>query len=567
MFRRGRMSLQYRPRPGPIDLDNRKGPSVIRVLAIVVCALAVSYAGGATAHATGACTDSWATATSGSWATASAWSANRVPLPTDDVCITVAGTYTVTLAPIGSAGGQTVNLLTLGGGSGTQTLDVVGASSVSTSNETQNTTALALTSGGSISATGSLLLDATAGGTPTQGGAVGGDAVLISYKALTNAGHIQTQVEDKSWQVYFSGTLVNSHSGSLTVASGSFSLPSPSTSGFGGANVFAVTNAGSLTVARGATMAMAGGLGSSGSFANSGTIKDLGTLLATTSGGPMAWTESGSEQGEPVILENGASLADSKGPGQFLFNQASGYLTGTIPATQTITVRGNNYSYQGEEYYTTILTLNNAQSKARAVVNRGTVILDSPGHGQKSGGSAGLTAGTLLNYGRVIATVEDSSFSNSLKVGLVNEHSGTVTVKSGQLQQTGTTPTTNHGLVTVAPGALWVLDEGSTFTNARNGTVAVQIASKVKLGAFQLSAPCCAGAGKMTAGGTLAPKLLRHYRPAAGSSFELFQLVGGQFAGTFSMVSGGFRGDYSHETATPAYAGVILGAAGKKKKG
>ena len=91
-----------------------------------------------------------------------------------------------------------------------------------------------------------VILDATGGGTPTQGGALGGNAVLISYKTLANDGRIQTQVEDKAWQAYFSGTLLNERSGSLSVASGTLTMPSPSTSGYGGANAFAVTNDGTL---------------------------------------------------------------------------------------------------------------------------------------------------------------------------------------------------------------------------------------------------------------------------------------------------------------------------------
>jgi hypothetical protein len=540
---------------------------MIRVCAVIVCATAATFVAGASARTQSGCTDSWAAASSGSWGTASAWSAGRVPTTTDNVCITLPGTYTVTIAPIGSAAGQSVASLTLGATSGTQTLDVSGESSISTSNETQNTTALVLMNGGTISSSGMVILDATGGGTPTQGGALGGNAVLISYKTLANDGRIQTQVEDKAWQAYFSGTLLNERSGSLSVASGTLTMPSPSTSGYGGANTFAVTNDGTLAVSTGASFAMEAGIGASGSFANAGTIKNSGSLVAAAQAGPMMWTEAGSEQGQPVIFETGASLADVSGAGEFLFADASGSLTGTIPASQTVIVRGEPYSYQGEEYYSTTLTLNNAQNKAPAVVNRGTVIVDSPGSGPKSGGDASLAGGNLLNYGRIVASVEDASWTNGLKVGLVNEAGGTVAVKSGILEQDATTPTTNHGLVTVAPGATWALSEGASFANAHDGTLALQIASKTRLGVFQLSAPCCQGAGKLTAGGALHPTLVGGFKPSASSAFDLFELQGGQFAGTFANVAGGFSGDYSHETATPAYAGVTYGAGVGKKKG
>jgi hypothetical protein len=275
----------------------------------------------------------------------------------------------------------------------------------------------------------------------------------------------------------------------------------------------------------------------------------------------MAWSESGAVKGHPVILQNGASLADAAGPAQFLFDDAAGSLTGTIPASQTITVEGGAYNYQGEEYYATALTLNNAQSKAPPVVNRGTLILDSPGKGTTSGGAASLVSGALENYGKIVASVEDPSWANGLHVALVNEHSGSVTVKSGMLQQTATTPTTNHGQVTIDAGATWVLDEGSTFANAHDGTIAPQIAGGAKLGSFQLTAPCCQGPGKLTAAGALTPTLAHGYKPSAKAHYELFLLQGGQFAGGFSKIGGGFSGDYSHKTATPAYVGVIYRAA------
>src|ERR1700726_1575008 len=67
------------------------------------------------------CTKSWAAAVSDPWATPGDWTPSGVPTSSDDVCITVAGTYAVTLNSAVS-----VNSLTLGGASGTQTLSVAG---------------------------------------------------------------------------------------------------------------------------------------------------------------------------------------------------------------------------------------------------------------------------------------------------------------------------------------------------------------------------------------------------------------------------------------------------------
>ncbi len=92
------------------------------------------------------CNDSWKSAVSGAWSEGANWTAG-VPAGTSDVCITVPGTYTVTLAPW-SAGtadpnhnGAAVGSLTLGraSGTGTQTLDIAGQGSTSNSNEQLST--------------------------------------------------------------------------------------------------------------------------------------------------------------------------------------------------------------------------------------------------------------------------------------------------------------------------------------------------------------------------------------------------------------------------------------------
>jgi len=63
------------------------------------------------------CTDSWLGGT-GTWDTASDWSKGKVPASNDDVCITAAGTYTVTL------GNEMIDVagLTVGGPGSSPTL-------------------------------------------------------------------------------------------------------------------------------------------------------------------------------------------------------------------------------------------------------------------------------------------------------------------------------------------------------------------------------------------------------------------------------------------------------------
>jgi len=536
-----------------------------RICALALCVLGAGWAGGAQARAAAGCTDSWKSAISGAWANPAEWSSGKIPVSTDSVCITVHGTYTVTLAPYASGVGDVVASLTLGASSGHQTLEILGQSSISSSNEIQNTTELLLSGTGSVLASGEIVLDASGGGARPQGGTPGGIAVLIANQPLTNLGRIVTRVDDKAWQTYFSGQLVNERSGTVTVSTGTLSMPSPSTSGFGGANAFAITNAGgSFTVSGRASLEMLAGIGASGSFTNAGTVNNYGTLLGAANGGPMTWTQqSGSVHGKAVILRTGAWLADRAGPGQFLFDDGGGALTGVIPAGQTITVRGEPYSYQGENYNGTVVNLENPQSNAPAVINRGTIVLDSPGKAKTSGGPASLAHGSVVNRGTIVTTVEDSSWMNSLQIGVVNAHSGRINVKSGMLNQNAVATTTNQGAVTVSPGAQWDLNEGGAFVNKPNGTITLQISGTRRFGSFVLTNPCCQAAGRLTASGTLSPKLIHGYKPRANTTFKLFLLEGGQFAGTFRHIGKGFAGDYSHESA--GYAGATYGTAGKKK--
>lgn len=76
-----------------------------------------------------------------------------------------------------------------------------------------------------------------------------------------------------------------------------------------------------------------------------------------------------------------------------------------------------------------------------------------------------------------------------------------------------------------------------------------------------MASPCCEGAGRFTAGGTLAPVLLNGFVPSAGQEFDLFALDGGQFEVAFAAVANGFSADYSHATSEPAYVGAVYGSA------
>ncbi len=136
-----------------------------------------------------------------------------------------------------------------------------------------------------------------------------------------------------------------------------------------------------------------------------------------------------------------------------------------------------------------------------------------------------------------------------------------MSVAGGTLVDDDPTATTNDGLVTIGPGAIYLIEEGSSFTNAGDGTVSPQIASAASLGQFQVSAPCCAGAGTFAAGGALLPVLVGGFVPTANQEFQTLLLTGGTFSGTFASFGNGFSADYAHETTSPAYVGAVYAAA------
>lgn len=93
-------------------------------------------------------TNTWKAAVTGNWNIASNWSLGHVPLATEDVAITLAGTYDVTLTKP-----QSVHSISLGASSGVETLTVTGN--------------LTIASASTIGSKGSLIATGTLGGAGT----------------------------------------------------------------------------------------------------------------------------------------------------------------------------------------------------------------------------------------------------------------------------------------------------------------------------------------------------------------------------------------------------------------
>jgi hypothetical protein len=316
-----------------------------------------------------------------------------------------------------------------------------------------------------------------------------------------------------------------------------------------GAYPWTVTNEGTFTVASGASVEMQPSFAGKAEFVNDATVVNDGSIA--THG--AEWTQqSGSVSGNEVMLQSGSTLADAAGTGKFLDNYGTLTLTGTISAGQTVTVRGEPFSSGGETSYSTTLS-----GGGKELVNDGTLVLNPTGTGEASGGGVTVEAGAIHNNGVIDALTETPTRVTQLLDSVTNGPSGKLEVNGGIFQGNNGAVTTNEGLVTIAPGAVYQLQEAASFVN--DGTLSPQIAGAASIGAVQLTGPCCNGPGRFTAGGTLAPALIGGFVPAAGQEFDLFQLDGGKFEGTFAALAGGFTADYSHETAVPAYVGVVYG--------
>jgi hypothetical protein len=519
-----------------------------RLLALCISTIFCLVASVASAQA---CTKTWGSS-SGSWGEANDWTPHGVPTNTDDVCITASGTYTVTLPP---EGGQAASL-TLGGSSGTQTIDVAGASYIY-NGETQHVTSLTVAGTAAIASTGRIVLDATAGGAHSGSEEVGAGGYLTDTAGtVTNNGQIETQVQDSKWADYFKVTnLTNESGGSVEIASGTLNSQQEGE----GAYPWSETNDGTIIVAGGASWLMKTSFAGKASFTNDGSIVNDGSIAMDGSSGESIWTQSGgSISGNEAVLQNGATLADSAGSGAFLLNASGAKITGTIPTGQTITVRGEPFDSGGEIYNSTALSLDNVQ-----LVNDGTLVLEADGSTNTSGGSVYLNSGSLLNSGTILAEVNDPSWADYLEVGLTNAPGGKLELSGGTLNQTAGTPTVNEGLTTLGPGSLYLLQEGSSFVN--DGTLSPEIASASSVGSFQMSSPCCNGSGTFTGGGTVLPVLVGGYVPSAKQEFQAFLLTGGKFTGAFASVGNGFSADYSHEsyeTPSPNYVGLVYQASG-----
>jgi hypothetical protein len=507
-----------------------------RVVLSLTISLAAVMFGSGVAQAAGC--DTWygaggnsSQAKSGEWGTASNWSTGEAPTPSVPACITVPGTYTVTLAPYfephygGDIGGSAEDL-TLGASSGTQTLQVLGEGFHYTGNF-YNQTDLGISFDMTIGAHGVLDLEATEANAEKQAGEPQGGGVLLeqdtsgqSAHKLVNEGTILARSSSSHWTEGIASREFT-NSGNVQLESGSLRIH----------NDEAQTNSGTFSTAAGTKLTLV----EMTSFVNSGSFANAGTTIFDGYATHAKWVQGSNPlSGNAIELESGAGVEDSSssGAGAFTFI-GSGYLLGTIPKSQTITLT----SAGGQD---TVFLANDT------LVNEGTLHLDVPAGGENN---TNVEEGSLVNRGTVYGTVEGAKAKNVIDVALTNEPGGVVSAGSGTLFDNRTL--TNNSLVEVAPGASLEI-VATTFVNGTAGVIAPQIAGASSFGLVKLYS-----GGTLEAGGTVAPTLVGGFTPSSGEEFDVFE---GPVKGSFGAISGGFAADYSHQSAESPYVGVVYGA-------
>ncbi len=280
---------------------------------------------------------------------------------------------------------------------------------------------------------------------------------------------------------------------------GTVSLGAPDTTQDNGT---LTTNSGSFSVTAG-TYA----LSSSAAFTQSaGTLTITGAMNFNASGTFTA--SGGAESGNPVTVTSG-TIADSAMTGALLVSGGA-TLSGTIPASQTVTVSGASTS--------TTLAIPSAVTVdgrlAQVVSSNGYTILN---------GAGSVTVGSGGTY-----STSGSGNPAYLRVALTNQAGGTVSIGAPATTQDEGTATNNAGTLQVTDGGHLGLSSSSTLTST--GTLGVTVDSST--GVWGVSSSTT-----VTVSGTIAVTTVGS--PTLGNTYAA---ISGPISGTFSSFS--FGPDY-----------------------
>jgi fibronectin-binding autotransporter adhesin len=445
--------------------------------AILVLGVMASPAGAVTsaphARPLAACTDSWKTATSGTWATAADWSTGVVPTSSDNVCITVPGTYSVKISGSASAG-----TLVLGASSGKESLKILGNAS------NNGVLTLSTATGSQIKTDGVMKLVSKNVSGAGYAMITGGPSVTLENKGtFETSGGLDAEI-------YLRVNITNDSSGIVKIKGAN----TDEDGGSGATNItnngtFSVASTGSLKISSGSSFTQSGG-----TLSNSGSISQ-------TSG---TFTQSGGTDSGNAISLTTSTLADSSGAGDFdLFGADT--LSGTIPSGQTVDVIGDPASDSTATLGTNVTNNGTFELDSQAASSSGYAMLN-----QSSSDFSFTNDGTFETVG---ATVQP----DYLRADITNGSSGTLTIDGADTAEdggSGATTFTNDGTFSVGSAGGITVSSSSSFTQSA-GTLTNSGSFKVSSGTFTQS-------GGTESGNAISITTSSLVDSAGGGDFDLF---------------------------------------------
>ncbi len=391
-------------------------------LITAIATLAMAVSGTSTALAAGTCTDSWKAPVNGDWSEPSKWSTGSVPSASAEVCITVAGTYTVTAESSSST--LDVKSLTVGGESGSATLSLRGLGCTANTN---------LDASGNITTAplGTIQL------TNAKGTCSAAQDVNLNWGGtFANAGKITVAAGTSGGTRELDGNLTNTGKISIGVSTSSDSV---------------LENKGSISVANEAILSSSGGTFTNGT---GGSVTDTGTgALEVRSG---VFNQGAGAAGKAYVFSSTLNLLGA-GAGAFALEGSDG-LSGNVSAAQSLVLQS-------------VACVTGTDVTASAgFTNAGSIELTSiEGLCAESAPTSLSWSGTLTNTGTLTSSFGAAGGSRTLDGNLTN--SGTVNIDSETVFDGSGAVFTNKKTVTVADEATLFTTGGQTFTDATGGSL------------------------------------------------------------------------------------------------
>ncbi len=474
-----------------------------------------------------AVTNSWVNASGGSWSVPANWSQGRIPIATDTVAITLAGTYTVSMDVDVAA-----TRLILGGASGVQT--ITGANRVVTvpggveigsaavfqmiGGSVNGATGLIHVQGGfytfaTVTSGAPIYVDTT-GTLRAHGSNVYGAGNLVFSSGFTNDGIIEFQSLGGAFASTInltSGVLVNSDVGTIlaTMAASGAAVLTASLQNDGLVTVasgFTINRTGATNVNNGTMNVTASGgfafnTGAASTFINNGVINlasgrqftffdgtvdfTVGQVLGVDgivaiNAGTLALDAS---RFEPNLQTNGSGLAFSA-PVTVPFGDSLRLRAGTFGGA-SVTVAGElivrgvatftqplNVQTGGELIVRSSGYLGAVTATATAGLNNaGTIDIVADGAGYTT--ALDVAGGPLVNAaGGVIRSLTGTG-GGTRELRAVLQNAGTLTLQTGLTLGRADAAQTNSGTIDVTGGNLLVQQTGTSPSFVNTGTINV----------------------------------------------------------------------------------------------